>query len=113
VALYSAREDNLARGTTIILNSRLSDKVYEHGVLVRGRAQYITFMLTDKVKVGIICIYGFSHTGSRASLWQRLAEYELREAKWVLEGNFNFIESLEDKIGGQPKTNRGSREIDG
>jgi hypothetical protein len=111
-AIYLAREDSLVGGTAILFAPRLVDKLYEHGVIVQSRAQYITFMLTPTVKIGKLCIYGYSHTGPRSSLWQRIAEYSLPEAQWLVGGDFNFTESIKDKIGGRPTTSRGAREVD-
>jgi glutaredoxin 2 len=62
-AIYSAHEDSLAGGTTILLSKKVADSICQHGNIAQGRAQYRTFMLTPKVKVGVLNIYGFNHTG--------------------------------------------------
>jgi hypothetical protein len=45
-------------------------------------------------------------------LWNHLAQVSLPEAEWILAGDFNNIESLQDKQGGTNKTSMGNREIE-
>lgn len=90
----------------------MTSLVDSHGVLYPGRAQYVTLQLSPQLKVGILNVYGFSHTGARAMLWNHLAQTDLPEAEWILVGDFNNIEQASDKQGGFSKTSIGSRELD-
>jgi hypothetical protein len=81
-------------------------------VLYPGRAQYIILTLSPRIHLGIINVYGFSHTGVRAMLWDHLAQVDLPEATWILAGDFNNIEQLRDKQGGSSKTNMSLRELE-
>lgn len=40
-------------------------------------------------------------------MWRKLQNYNLPEANWILMGEFNMIESLDDKQGGSKTTRRG------
>lgn len=83
-----------------------------HGVLYPGRAQYVVLQLSPHLKLGILIVYGFSETGPRAMLWNHLAQVELPEADWILAGDFNNIEQVNDKQGGSLKTNINNRELE-
>jgi hypothetical protein len=82
-ATYSARKDSLAGGMAILLNNKVADNVHEHGVILQGRAQFVTFKLNAKEKLGILNIYGLNMTSPRASLWQKIAEFPLPGARWI------------------------------
>ena len=68
--------------------------------------------ISPALQLGIINIYGFSHTGPRAMMWSHLAKTQLPEAQWVLAGDFNNIESITDKQGGSTKTSISNRELE-
>ena len=99
-------------GTGIVLSEMVATLVTHHGILFPGRAQYVVINLSPRLQLGVINAYGFSDTGPRAVLWNHLAQVELPEAEWVLAGDFNNIESLQDKQGGTNKTNMGNRELE-
>lgn len=111
-ASFSAQSGRFKGGTGIILSKRLAASITHHGVLYPGRAQYVVIQLSTQLHLGIINIYGFSHTGPRATLWNHLAQAELPEAEWVLAGDFNNIEHPRDKQGGSSKTCINTRELE-
>lgn len=65
-ATNAAAQDSFQGGTGIITNQQLSNKICEHGVIIPGRAQFLTIQCTTEIKVGIINIYAVNHIGSRA-----------------------------------------------
>lgn len=109
-ATYSANKDSFKGGVGILLSSRMASLVCEHGVIEPGRAQYVTVQWTNNIKVGIINIYAYNFTGSRARLWNKIRQFNLPEANWILAGDFNMIEQLSDKQGGNRSTGRGQAE---
>lgn len=94
----------------ILISARLAGLICEHGVIMKGRAQYITIQWTPRIKVGIINIYAFNYTGPRTRLWNEIRHFQLPEANWIL-GDFNMIEQLEDKQGGLATSGLGPREV--
>lgn len=102
-ASFSARTSKYTGGTGIILSERMATAVTHHGILFPGRAQYVVISLSPHLQLGILNIYGFNDTGPRAMLWNHLAQAPLPEAVWVLAGDFNNIESLQDKQGERTK----------
>lgn len=111
-ASFSAITGKFTGGTGIILSERIAMAVTRHGILFPGRAQYVVINLSPRLQLGIINIYGFIDTGPRAMLWNHLAQTPLPEAVWVLAGDFNNIESLQDKQGGSSKTSMGNRKLE-
>ena len=109
---FSAQTGKFKGGTAIVLASSMASKATHHGILYPGRAQYVVLNINTQVQLGIINVYGFSHTGARAMLWQHLTQVDLPEVTWVLAGDFNNIESIVDKQGGSTKTSISNRELE-
>lgn len=110
--VYSASADSFKGGTTILLSSRVSDRIIDHGIITPGRAQFILLQWTKDTRIGIINVYGFNDTSSRARLWNQIRNFLLPEAQWIIAGDFNMIEQIEDKQGRNLTTGRGRREIE-
>ena len=111
-AYFSAQTGRFRGGTGIILSAKMTKLVTHHGILYPGRAQFVILNISPTLQLGIINIYGFSHTGPRAMMWAHLAQAQLPDAQWVLGGDFNNIESTNDKQGGSAKTSISIRELE-
>lgn len=74
---YSAARDSFTGGIGMLLSKKLAEQICEHGVIDSGRAQYVTLQLSHNLKLGIINVYGYNDTGSRASLWKRMRRHPL------------------------------------
>ena len=109
---FSAQSGRIKGGTCIVLSERIAAAVTHHGILYPGRAQYVVIKLSSHLHIGIINVYGFSHTRPRAMLWQHLANAPLPEAQWLLAGDFNNIEHPRDKQGGSANTSINTRELE-
>lgn len=94
------------------MSERIAAAVTHHSILYPGRAQYVVIKLSSRLHIGIVNVYGFSHTGPRAMLWQHLANTPLPEAQWILAGDFNNIEHPRDKQGGSTNTCINTRELE-
>lgn len=109
---FSAHSGRFKGGTGIVISEKLAALVTHHGILYPGRAQYVVLNLSPNLQIGIINVYGYSHTGPKAMMWTHLTQAQLPEAQWVLAGDFNNIESINDKQGGSIRTNISTRELD-
>ena len=109
---FSAQSGRFKGGTGIVLSEKMATAVTHHGILYPGRAQYVVLNISPNLQLGIINVYGFSHTGPRAMMWAHLAQTQLPDAQWVLAGDFNNIESVTDKQGGSAKTSISNRELE-
>ncbi|KAG0595095.1 hypothetical protein M758_UG138900 [Ceratodon purpureus] len=110
-AVYSAERDSFRAGTGILLSPRLSPCIQAYGIILPGRAQYVTLRLAPDMIIGIINVYAHNYTGSRVRLWNTIREFDLPEADWILTGDFNMIEDLEDKRGGTDSIGQGHLEL--
>ena len=81
-----------------------------HGIIVPGQAQYITLRLAPDLIIGIINVYAHNYSNSRVRLWNQIREFNLPEAEWLIAGDFNMIELLEDKRGGAITTGQSHTE---
>lgn len=63
------------------------------------------------MKIEIFNIHRYNHTRFQTSLWQKIVNYQILEAHWIIEGNFNFVESLDNKQSGNTILRRGTREV--
>lgn len=109
---FSAHSGRFKGGTGIVLTESMATCVTHHGILYPGRAQYVILNLNPQLQLGILNVYGFSHTGPRAMMWNHLAQAPLPEAQWVVAGDFNNIESIADKQGGSNKMSISQRELE-
>lgn len=87
---YSAYEDSYAGVTAMILSQKITN-LCEHGVIVRGRAQFLTYLNPTTEKIGILNIYGHSYTGPRANLWQKIANYPLPDSGFLTPCSHKFL----------------------
>lgn len=68
-APFSAMSGRFKRGTGIVLSAKMKKAVTHHGILFPGRAQYVVLNISPTLQLGIINVYGYSHTGPRAMMW--------------------------------------------
>ena len=108
-ALYSAIGDKFHAGTGISISPSLSNRITGRGAPVEGRAQFVTFNLSN-THIGILNIYASSDTGARARFWAMLLDYQFLEAEWILTGDFNMTEVQEDRSADFNARNMGRRE---
>lgn len=83
-ATFLAQSRRFKGGTIIILLAKMATVVTHHGILYSGRAQYVVLNISPTLQLGILNVYGFSHTGARAMMWAHLAQTQLPEAQWIL-----------------------------
>lgn len=99
-------------GTSLVLSAWLASSVTHHDILYPSKTQYVVVKHSPHLQLGIINVYGFSHTGPCAMLWNHLAHTDLPEVGWILAGDFNNIEHPRDKQGGSTKTSINTRELE-
>jgi hypothetical protein len=70
-----------------------------------------TFQIILYYKGGIMCIYAQNYTIGCAKLWQTLTYVALPKAKWIVGGDFNNEEPIEDRNQGNFGNAVGRREF--
>jgi len=63
-----------------------------NGILVEGRAQYVTLHLPDSSELSIINTYAPRTSRDRAPLWKKNSEANLLVEHVILGGDFNHFE---------------------
>ena len=58
-----------------------------------------------------MCIYGHNQTLQRGRLWDTITSTPLPDAIWILCGDFNVVDRLEDRVGGLPSTGMRAAEM--
>uniref|UniRef100_A0A803MQX2 Endonuclease/exonuclease/phosphatase domain-containing protein n=1 Tax=Chenopodium quinoa TaxID=63459 RepID=A0A803MQX2_CHEQI len=57
--------------------------------------------VTSDVSYYLACVYGFPYSSQREEVWKTLSDLMLHyKGSWILIGDFNQLESLEQKLGG-------------
>lgn len=86
-------------GTGILLAKQLAPLVCGEGIVVPGRAQYITLQGEGNKTVTILAIYAPSSSMERAALWQKLVAENILGDHYMMLGDFNFVEVESDRAG--------------
>ncbi len=69
--------------------------IKKDGILVEGRAQYITLQLPDNSELTIINTYAPRTSRDRAPLWKKISEANFTADHVILGGDFNHMEEVE------------------
>jgi hypothetical protein len=48
--------------------------------------------------IGVLNIYDYNAIGPKIKLWIQICKFQLPKASWILAYNFNFVQSLSDKL---------------
>jgi hypothetical protein len=97
-------------GTSILTSTRLAPYLEASGVILPARAQFILLKLSSTYRLGVITVYAYNSPYKRVSLWKKTMDYDLLLAHWVMGADFNLLESLCDKRGGNPSLGMNRRE---
>jgi len=79
-------------GTAILVDKMTTPFVKADGILVEGRAQYVTLHLPDSSELSIINTYAPRTSRDRAPLWKKISEANLSAEHVILGGDFNHFE---------------------
>lgn len=86
-------------GVCISVSATYVASVVQHGILVPDRAMYVIVRIAE-TRIGFLSVYAPTHARARAAFWTLLVE-DLQPVlpmvdSWVVEGDFNNIESTQD-----------------
>ena len=71
-----------------------------------GRAQVVTVQYHGDI-LGVLNVYAPNHASARAEFWSRIASSLARVDCWCMGGDFNMLESPDDRVGGSQTSVRG------
>jgi exonuclease III len=85
--------------TAILVDRMTAPLIKGDGILVEGRAQYVTLHLPDCSELSIINTYAPRKSRDRAPLWKKINETNLSAEHVILGGDFNHFEEEEGARG--------------
>ena len=100
-AIYNPIKGRLKGGRAILFSRRLTPLVLQSRIIVPGRAEFVTLQLNFRLIMNLMYIYEPYKSPQRTKIWKTIDNASLPQAHWVLAGDFNNIESLQDKVGGK------------
>jgi hypothetical protein len=92
------------------LSKRLTELISTSSIILAGRAQYVVLQLNANLQVGIINVYAYNDSKKRTRLWEAITKANLPQAQWIIGGDFNSVETLDDRIGSASTTGMSTRE---
>jgi exonuclease III len=84
-------------GTTILIAPKWQNALIASGSLYRGRILWINFSGIPGGDIGLINIYAPNDQMEHKIIWQNLHGELLANYRWIIAGDFNFVETREDK----------------
>jgi exonuclease III len=85
----------MSAGTSILINISLAPLISANGILLEGKAQFITLQIPSNKNLIIINVYAACSSNERTLMWKRLSEVNLATDHFILSGNFNHWEKTE------------------
>ena len=97
------------QGGVYISIVELWDKVVlDRGVIVLGKAHWI-IMQKGSMRLGFLNVYAPNHASPRGGFWSHIAEGIPCADAWCVGGDFNMLESPDDRRGGCGTTIHGAK----
>ncbi len=85
----------MSAGTSILVDRSLTPLISANGILLKGRAQFITLHILCIGTLTIINVYASCSSNERTSMWKRLSEANLVADHFILGGDFNHWEETQ------------------
>ena len=92
----SIGEQGRSGGVCTSVSELLSQRVFDHGTLIPGRALWIGLELEGS-RIGVLNIYAPTDLRRRATFWRTLTELLPVMDLWIVGGDFNNLETMEDE----------------
>ncbi len=81
--------------TTILVDKSTGPLIKNHGIVMEGRAQFVTLQPPDGESLTIINIYAPRSSNDKAPLWRKLSQAELKSNHFIIGGDFNHFEETD------------------
>jgi hypothetical protein len=85
----------MSANTSILVDTSLAPLISANGILLEGKAQFITLQILDTSTLTIINVYATCSSNKRTSMWKQLNEANLATDHFILRGDFNHWEETE------------------
>ena len=94
-------------GVCISVRDSLHASIVDRDEIVPGRARWMIIQWRG-LRHGILSIYASNHESARVAFWTQLIDALPSVDAWCIAGDFNMIESPEDRQGGSHVTVHGT-----
>jgi endonuclease/exonuclease/phosphatase family metal-dependent hydrolase len=88
------RSQRISAGTAILVDRATSPYIRDHGILVNGRAQFVTLLSPEGCSLTIINIYAQQNSNERASIWAKITQGNFESDHILVGGDFNHLEVI-------------------
>ncbi len=89
------RSQRISASMAILVDRAIAPLIKEHGILMEGRAQFITLQSPDNGLLTIVNIYAPRSSNDRAPLWRRINQAGFTSDHIILGGDFNHLEETD------------------
>lgn len=86
-------------GLAVAIGHHMIPYICDSGILPSGRAVWVHFENDHIGKLGFVGIYAPNSSTERCALWHELFVSLDPHFQWIIAGDFNMIEALEDQCG--------------
>jgi hypothetical protein len=91
------RSQRMSAGTSIFVDRSLAPLISANGILLEGRAQFITLHILGTGTLTIINVYASCSSNERALMWKRLNEANLVADHFILGGDSTTGKKLSEE----------------
>jgi hypothetical protein len=86
------RSQKTSAGMAILIDRATTPLIKEHGILMEGRAQYVSLQFPEGRTLTIINVYAQRSSNDRAPLWKKITQADFTSDQVVVGGDFNHLE---------------------
>jgi exonuclease III len=79
----------------ILVDKATTPLIKDHGILMEGRAQFVTPQSSEGGTLRIINVYAQRSSNDRAPLWRRITQAEFTADHVIMGGDFNHLEETD------------------
>ncbi|CAM6007811.1 unnamed protein product [Sphagnum balticum] len=76
----------------ILIDRVTTPLIKDHGILMEGRAQYVSLQSPEGRTLTIINVYAQRSSNDRAPLWKKIIQVDFTSEQVVVGGDFNHLE---------------------
>ncbi len=88
------RSQRISAGMAILMDRATSPYIKDQGILVEGRAQYVTLQSLKGGSLTVINLYVQRTSNERASLWKKITQASFGFDHILVGGDFNHLEEI-------------------
>jgi endonuclease/exonuclease/phosphatase family metal-dependent hydrolase len=92
--ILMGRSQRTSAGTAIFIDRATTPLIKDHGILIEGRAQYVTLQSPEGGSLTVINIYAQLTSNERAPFWRKITQASFDSKHILIGGDFNHLEEI-------------------